>query len=226
MASVGPPFPLLLALVLGAAACGSAPPPPAPVPLAKRARVGPRARPTLRADVINRAARPTAASDKQLDPEPRRFLLAHLGEAAVAPSKEPPPPVTAVGLGSTAEGETVGLTPGGPVESARLAEGQRLELPWALSAGDCVTFVAQGGLGTSEVDVFLAVGAGEAPSILAQDEQLGPVAVIGGRRGCFRNPRAQAVEARLLVMLRRGAGPVLVRGYRQDAPAAAPPEKK
>lgn len=228
MASAGLLVPVVLALGLFASACGGAEPAPvAPTPRPRNTRVGPRSRTTLlRPGLINRA--PRAAEDKQLDPEARRFLLAHLAEPAAPASKEPPPMVTAVGLESTAEGEAAGLSPEGPVTSARLAEGQRLELPWTLPAAGCVTFIAQGGLGTTEVDLFLGTGAGEALTILAQDEQQGPVAVIGGRKGCFRNARrAAVVTGTLFVVLRRGAGPVLVRGYRRDAAAPeAPAEKK
>lgn len=50
------------------------------------------------------------------------------------------------------------------------------------------------------------------PTILAQDNDLGAIAVIGGRARCFE-AREGAPSAELHIVMRRGAGPVVVEGY-------------
>ncbi|MFO0756971.1 MAG: hypothetical protein U0359_10785 [Byssovorax sp.] len=219
------------AAVLGVAvcvsACSSAPPAatPAPVPSPTGKARSPRLRPGLRlpATAIARRPKEPAAPPPRIDPDAQKVLLDRLAGPAVPVSTAAPPPVTAVGLQSTAEGETEGLREDGPIAFAELAEGQRFELARSLPAGSCVTFVAQGGLGTSEVDLFLGAGDPKKPEILAADDQEGPVAVLGGRRGCFRQGRPGELAVTLYVVLRKGTGPVLVQGFRRDG---ATPSKK
>ncbi|MEO7329545.1 MAG: hypothetical protein ABI193_13265, partial [Minicystis sp.] len=71
-----------MVLVLTASACGAAPPPIVPAPGPRAAR--PRTRAPIRTGLYARG--PRSAEDKQLDPEARRFLLAHLAEPAVVAS--------------------------------------------------------------------------------------------------------------------------------------------
>jgi hypothetical protein len=84
-----------------------------------------------------------------------------------------------------------------------------------LAPGECATFIAQGGLGIVEVDLFLTTGQGSQARILAQDPTSGPIAVLGGKGACFRNPQQGAAQLDLSVRARRGAGLVIVRGYRR-----------
>lgn len=119
--------------------------------------------------------------------------------------------VLQLGLEGTARGEAVDMKTDGPAQSANLEEGQRARMPVSLQAGDCSTFIAQGGLGVVELDLFLTTGEGDATRILAQDTREGPIAVIGGKDGCYV-PRA-SIDGYLDVLLRKGKGPVLLQRY-------------
>jgi hypothetical protein len=149
------------------------------------------------------------------DPEGRRLFLDGIARPSVAASPGPPSHVVALALANTALGEAAEMKPRGAPLTAVLAAGQRLTAPAAIGPGECVTFIAQGGLGVIEVDLFLTQGEGEAATILAQDLASGPIAVIGGRRGCFKAPGGGAFAADLHAMVRRGQGPVLVRGFQR-----------
>ena len=46
--------------------------------------------------------------------------------------------------------------------SSTLAEGQRASIPVKLPLDACVVFIAQGGLGIMELDLFLTTGQGNA----------------------------------------------------------------
>jgi hypothetical protein len=98
---------------------------------------------------------------------------------------------------------------------ANLAEGQRGTMPVKVGAGECVAFIAQGGLGVIEVDLFLTSEKGAAGKILAEDPTTGPIAVIGGRGKCVTGVAGTGTDAVLNVTVRRGAGVVLVREYRR-----------
>lgn len=162
---------------------------------------------------------PPALPLEASDPEARRFFLDHLSAPAVAPSRAAPPGVAAIALGNTALGEAAGLTPDGPLVFAVLALGQRLTIPVALPPGRCATFVAQGGLGVIEIDLFLtAPVSGAAPTVLAAEVAPGPIAVIGGRRGCMKAPPGAPSALELHAVLRRGAGAVLVQTFGRDQP--------
>jgi len=167
-----------------------------------------------------RAAAPAAApapDGPQADPEAQRQFLDGLSQpsAPLAVTMRPPE-VTAIGLTNTARGEAGSSTPDAAMTAAALQEGQRATMPVTLAPGDCTTFIAQGGLGLVEVDLFLTVGSGASLRILAQDPTSGPIAVIGGKTGgCFRNPQAAPLAAEVAVRARRGAGLVIVRGYRK-----------
>jgi len=122
--------------------------------------------------------------------------------------------VLSLALDGTARGQTDGLSADGATLGATLEEGQNArfeKLP--LDVGSCVTFVAQGGLGVIEVDLFLLTEGSPSPRILAQDAESGPSAVIGGRRGCF--PVDHALQADLVVLARKGSGSILVQRYRR-----------
>jgi len=160
---------------------------------------------------------PTVASEAP-DPDALRFFLDHLGAPAVPPSSGAPSRVAALALASTALGETAGLTSLGPAVFATLTSGQRLTIPVTLPPGRCATFLAQGGLGVIEIDLFLTTPAeGKLPGFLAAELAPGPIAVIGGRRGCLSAPTGAPSALELHAVLRRGAGAVLVQIYARDA---------
>jgi hypothetical protein len=107
------------------------------------------------------------------------------------------------------------MTRVGDVFVATLAEGQRATMPVKLSPGECATFIAQGGLGVIEVDLFLTQGDGAAARIIGQDPATGPIAVIGGHGQCFAGAPGSGTLATLNAAVRRGAGVVLVGEYRK-----------
>lgn len=160
------------------------------------------------------------------DPEAARMFLARAAQGGAAGARPAEPPkVTALALANTARGEAQGMEPRGPVQGFALAEGESGAVPVRLEPGECATFIAQGGLGVIEVDLFLTRGAGTAMGILAQDTDRGPIAVIGGRGACFPNPGSAPLLVELHAQVRRGAGVVLVQGYRRasSAPRDQPP---
>jgi len=157
--------------------------------------------------------------------EGRDFFLAHLSQPPLDLAPIRVSRVTRIALENTARGETSGMTAMGEALGAQLAEGERARMPVRLDSGDCVTFLAQGGLGVIEVDLFLTVGEGERLLsaagereellILGDDRDEGPIAIIGGREGCFRSQGSVPLDATLQVVMRRGSGVVLVQGYRK-----------
>jgi hypothetical protein len=153
---------------------------------------------------------PVAA--EQADPRARELFQARIAQAAIplAPATSPPE-VTKIALDDTRRGEAPGMKADGGIFSATLAEGQRATLPVKLD--QCLTVIAQGGLGLIEVDLFLTVGEGAAARILAEDPATGPIAVIGGHGRCFQT--GAAAEATLHATARRGAGVVLVQIFRK-----------
>jgi hypothetical protein len=160
-----------------------------------------------------------AAPPEAPEPEALRFFLDHLSAPAVPPASGKPPGVAAIALANTALGEAAGLASSGPPVFARLLPGQRITIPVALPPGRCATFLAQGGLGVIEIDLFLTTPAtGSVPAFLASEVASGPVAVIGGRRGCMAAPEGAPTALELHAVLRRGEGAVLVQTFARDAP--------
>jgi hypothetical protein len=123
--------------------------------------------------------------------------------------------VTAIALDDTRRGQAPGMKPAGEIFTATLAEGQRATMPVKLDAGECATFIAQGGLAVIEVDLFLTAGEGASAHILYEDPATGPIAVIGGYGQCVSGSAGAGLEAVLHVAVRRGAGVVLVRAYKR-----------
>ncbi len=163
-------------------------------------------------------APPRAPTDAP-EPEALRFFLDHLAAPAVPPSSGAPPGVAAIALANTALGEAKGLTAAGPPVFARLLVGQRLSIPVTLPPGRCATFLAQGGLGVIEIDLFLTTPAeGTVPAFLASEVASGPVAVIGGRKGCMAAPEGAPSALVLHAIVRRGEGNVLAQVFARDAP--------
>jgi hypothetical protein len=149
------------------------------------------------------------------DPEALRLFLESLGQPGITLANATDPPrVAEAALHNTALGAAFGMKPASDVQSALLREGERASGAVEVAAGECITFVAQGGLGTVEVDLFLTAGAAPEPRVLAQDMDAGPIAVIG-RGDCIQATGGAALTGELHVRMRRGAGVVLVRSYRR-----------
>jgi hypothetical protein len=207
------------ALSLLAAGCGSATPPPPPkVASATPARGKARKHlEVVKPHVQQRRSEQEPVIEEVPDPEAKRLFEERLAEpaAALAPAAKPPK-VTSIALSDTARGEAAGMHPLGEIATATLAEGKRATMAITLDPGACVTFIAQGGLGVIEVDLFLALAdRSDGSRILAQDQGMGPIAVIGGHGRCYKNPRETPLAAELHATVRRGSGTVLVRGYRK-----------
>ncbi len=209
------------ALVAGAGSvasgCAAPSPPKQKIALARGATSAEGGRRTVALAQHPEEARPSEATkvtEDKADPEAARLFQARLGQAAIplAPATTPPR-VTEIRLEDTRRGEAPGMQPAGPIYSATLAEGQRATLPLKLAPGDCQTFIAQGGLGVIELDLFITSGDGASAHILTEDTETGPIAVIGGHGQCFAG--AAGTEAVLHAAARRGAGVVLVRAFKK-----------
>jgi hypothetical protein len=166
--------------------------------------------------MLERPSEQAPVTEDKPDPEAERQFQARLGQAAVKLEPSPSPPkVTTIALDDTRRGEAPGMKPAGDILSSTLAEGQRAATPVKLAPGECVTFIAQGGLGVIEVDLFLTSGEGDRGRILAEDPATGPIAVIGGHGKCVTGAAGTGTEAMLHAAVRRGSGVVLVREYKK-----------
>jgi hypothetical protein len=213
-------IPLRAALLAPVLAIGCATPPPPP----KAKLVVPDAAEPTRSHKVAMprvppAERPSelgSVTDDQPDPEAKREFQARMAQAPVPLVATPSPPrVTATALDDTRRGEAPGMARAGDVYAATLAEGQRASTKVRVGPGECATFIAQGGIGVIEVDLFLTRGEGAASEILAQDPATGPIAVIGGHGRCLTGAPGTGSEATLNAVVRRGAGVVLVGAYKK-----------
>ncbi|MEJ7734057.1 MAG: hypothetical protein WKG00_33290 [Polyangiaceae bacterium] len=203
---------LLLAAGALAVGCGgsAAPDPRPPSPRLLMASAG---SPLASARVRPPPERPPPEA-LAVDPDSARQFLAGFGDTPVPLLAIPEAPkVTLLSLQQTADGEAPSMK-ADPVAGGLLVEGQRATAPLAVAAGECVTVIAQGGLGIVELDLFLTAKQESRIALLAQDAMPGPIAVIGGKARCFSAPPgAPAIE--VSVRARRGAGVVLTRVYRR-----------
>jgi hypothetical protein len=161
-----------------------------------------------------RPSESTPVTEDKADPEAARLFQARMGQAAVPLAETTTPPrVTEIRLDDTRRGEAPDMQPAGAIFAATLTEGQRATMPVHLAPGACETFIAQGGLGVVEVDLFITTS--DASRILAEDKETGPIAVIGGNGKCFAGAPGTGTEGLLHAAVRRGAGVVLVRAYKK-----------
>jgi hypothetical protein len=152
----------------------------------------------------------------KLDPAAETFLRAHGTAAPKGFAAEPPTSLTAMAVFATGLAEARGLAPDPSFYGVRLGEGERAELTLTPPSG-CVTVIAHGGLGVMEVDSFVVDGPADSPRILAQDDRVGPAAVLGGQGACAPIAAGDTTGApRVVVIVRRGAGPVVMAVFRGD----------
>jgi|HubBroStandDraft_6_1064221.scaffolds.fasta_scaffold1007738_1 hypothetical protein len=206
---------LLVLLALPACASSAAPPDAAPQPT--DAPESPTAAPRASASApppSKRGSDDGPVAEEEIDPDAQRAFKANMAKPAIplGPASEAPR-ATAGALADTARGEAAGMKPLGELAVATLREGQRAMMPVTLAPGECATFIAEGGLGVIEVDVFLTTTGGADARILAQDPGNGPIGVIGGHGHCYANDKAAPLSVELQVTVRRGAGVVLLQGY-------------
>ncbi|MBL8741099.1 MAG: hypothetical protein JNK04_08400 [Myxococcales bacterium] len=150
----------------------------------------------------------------KLDPAAESFLRAHSSTAPRGFSAESPLSLTAMAVLATGHAEARGLAPDPTFYGAQLGEGERAELVLN-PVPSCVTVVVHGGLGVMEVDAFIVDGPPDAPRILAADDRAGPAAVVGGQGMCAPLSVGQG-SPRVVVVVRRGAGPVVMGVFRGD----------
>ena len=210
----------LMLAAAGEVGCSAAPKPPAPVTLGAPRLAG-RARRKLSIAKPTAAPR-TAEQEPLLEERPdleegKKQLEARLGDPAVPLARAMNPSrVTSLGLLETARGAATNMAYGEPLSEATLAEGQRATMLVTIAPGACAAYVAQGGLGVIELDVFLTLAdRASGLTVLAEDKAMGPIAVVGGHGRCHENTGKEPLAAELHVTVRKGAGPVLVRGYRR-----------
>jgi hypothetical protein len=208
----------LLALLLVTAGCDEPAPrykPHAPIVMPS-ASGGPTRRVDLGAGPAERPSELVSVTDDHPDPEAQRLFQARMGQAAVPLVPAPlPQRVTATRLDDTRRGEAPDMKPASDIYGATLAEGQRATMKISLAPTDCVTFIAQGGIGVIEVDLFLTSNDTATGRVLAEDTSVGPIAVIGGHGKCVSGAKGTGTDAVLNVAVRRGAGLVLVQTYKR-----------
>lgn len=143
-----------------------------------------------------------------------RVFLESLAAPARAFGLAPDPPrITEAALRNTALGAAFAMKPVGDIQAAELREGERASRAVTIAPGECAAFVAQGGLGTIEVDMFLIQPGSASPRVIAQDTEPGPMASIG-RGECIRS-QGGALSAELHVRMRRGSGIVLIQRFQR-----------
>jgi hypothetical protein len=207
----------LLSALLALAGCASPPPPPPRVaPAAPPAAAARHAIVMAPALAMERPSELTPVTEDHADPEAQRLFQARIAQLPIplAPATAMAP-VTELALDDTRRGEAPGMKQEGSIFMAILEEGQRGTVPVHVGPDECVTFIAQGGLGVIEVDLFLTDREGAAARILAEDPATGPIAVIGGRGRCSTGARETGTDAVLHAAVRRGAGVVLVGVYKK-----------
>lgn len=100
-----------------------------------------------------------------------------------------------------------GMQKEGPVLAGNFQEGQRLEQAVQLMPNKCYTITATGA-GIQELDVQLVIIAplpGQTPA-LAQDNQTGSTAVLGGSGNCFRWSFPMGANAKWIMTATKGSG--------------------
>lgn len=209
------------AALLALAGC-SASPPPAPrvaAPTTGGAPAPGGGRHALKIAPLLAEERPsefTPVTEDHADPEAQRLFQARIAQLPIelVPAVDTVP-VTTIALDDTRRGEAPDMKQAGSIFMATLEEGQRGMVPVHVGPEECVTFIAQGGLGVIEVDLFLTDREGASARILAEDPATGPIAVIGGRGRCSTGARQTGTDAVLHAAMRRGAGVVLVGVYKK-----------
>ncbi len=152
-----------------------------------------------------------------IDPEAEETLRRNLSREPVPLAETSAPKVTRIALEHTARSEARGLE-AEPVRTAVVPEGGRGSAALPLETGDCVTVIAHGGIGVSEVDVFVVDRTGDRLMLLGQDARNGPLGIVGGQRGCLVHLGPPLPHAEVWVQARVGTGPVVVGVYRALKP--------
>ena len=118
-------------------------------------------------------------------------------------------------LTGLAQQEAGGAQPEGTTFAGQFAEGQTLEQPVNLQPGKCYTVVGGSLGGVQELDVMIQGQlAPLPPTTLAQDNQTGPNATLGGKAaGCWKNPSPIPIPAKIILRVTKGSGMAAAKVY-------------
>ena len=107
-----------------------------------------------------------------------------------------------------AQGEVQGMQPEGGAFAGQFTEGQTLEQPINLNPGKCYSVVGVGLPGVVELDVQIALQPLPTlpPTVVAQDNQSGAQAILGGKGSCFKNPTPIAAPGKVILKVTKGQG--------------------
>lgn len=109
---------------------------------------------------------------------------------------------------STAGDEVKGMQPEGGAFAGQFQEGQILEQPINLAPGKCYAVVGVSLPGVQELDVQIA--AQPVPQLpaatLAQDNQTGGIAILGGKGTCWKNAAPLAITGKVILKVTKGTG--------------------
>jgi len=120
-------------------------------------------------------------------------------------------------LTAMAANETRGMSPEGGAFAGQFQQGQTLEQPFNIEPGKCYTVVGVG-LGITELDIQIVMQPpipGAPPVPLAQDNQTGPNATLGGGGNCFKNALPIGGPGKVIVKATGGSGIALAQIYKK-----------
>lgn len=117
-------------------------------------------------------------------------------------------PFLAVAISAAATNDTRGMNPEGAPFAAQFQQGQIHEQPLQVEPGKCYTVVGMGGPGVNELDIQLVFQPAPMlpPAPLAQDNQSGPQATLGGGGNCWKNPAPIGGPAKIVLKVPSGSG--------------------
>ena len=102
--------------------------------------------------------------------------------------------------------DTKGMTAEGSAFAGQFQQGQVLEQPFNIEPNKCYTVVGIGGPGISELDVQIQYVTPFPTPPIAQDNQTGPNATLGGGGSCWRSQPLTAVPGKVIIRATGGAG--------------------
>ena len=126
-------------------------------------------------------------------------------------------PLAAIVIQGAAGNDARGMQPEGSSFAGNFQQGQTLEQPLQLEPGRCYTVVGAGGPGITELDVQIVAQPAPIipPQVIAQDNQTGPNATLGGGGNCFRNPSPVGVPAKVILKATAGGGMAVAQIYKK-----------
>jgi hypothetical protein len=138
--------------------------------------------------------------------------------AAAGPSATPLDPAAASAatqlLGPLAQQNAPGAKPVGSAIAGQFQQGQTLEGQVQMQANKCYTVIGVGLPGVQNLDIQLAPFmpvAGIPPAVVAQDQTVGPQAIIGEKGSCYRS--VFPMPMKVIVTVSQGAGVAAAQVY-------------